>query len=793
MKKVLSMALIVLAAFMAPITAIAKEMYAEFNEQDVTLTFYYDDLRSARKGIVCTTKEEWGEYKSVIQNVEFDVSFADARPTDMSGWFEGFTKLEQFVGVNVNTSQVTTMAKMFFQCENLSAAAFPHFDTSNVTDMSKMFSCCYNLTILDLSTFDVSNVEDMTQMFFRCEALPYLNLSHFNTSSLKKTENMFAGCKELVTLNLGNFDVSKVVDMSYMFANCKRLKTIYCSSDWQAEAVNLTWHNDMFRNCENLVGDNDSRYDGAYTNVACARPGGGQYELGYFSRPVLTIGGVAVTEPGPLNLPSIQEGSVTYTEGDRVGDYPTLTLENATIYCQTSEGIVAPDGIVLVLKGDNTIYSKGTAIYGYDVFPIGESMDDVLTAGSTVGYGIHMVGGAALSASEGGEGCTLTVLGKAGAVHGQKSVVGGKTYSPSIIANDMILYLYGSTFNSDGPEKAVPTVSGIGQVAGTTGSWWNDDVRFSYESYHFDKEKQTVVTSPMGGVVTKSFYIAPKEEYYYYGVYVGGEQLNNFNFYNFEPMSLTTGSVSYSPSLHELYLENARFDYPYEPTDDYYAIQCWATPWLKLKVTGECSLTGTLTDDGYDYGINFSADGSETKVKPQFTIVGEDKNAKLNLLGSMYIQSTDYKGADVLMKDVDINVADKAYLWGEDDIDVTIDNCNVTLRDDTNGGSLIESLNSLTLKRCSLQDGCYWDASRGCVRDKNGDYASGLLRIVADGQPDAGAADLNGDGSVNVGDVTTLVNMILGKTPKAESADLNHDGAVNVGDVTTLVNMILGK
>ena len=53
--------------------------------------------------------------------------------------------------------------------------------------------------------------------------------------------------------------------------------------------------------------------------------------------------------------------------------------------------------------------------------------------------------------------------------------------------------------------------------------------------------------------------------------------------------------------------------------------------------------------------------------------------------------------------------------------------------------------------------------------------------------------DLNGDGAVNVGDVTTLVNMILGKTALLNGADLNSDGSVNVGDVTTLVNRILGK
>ena len=53
--------------------------------------------------------------------------------------------------------------------------------------------------------------------------------------------------------------------------------------------------------------------------------------------------------------------------------------------------------------------------------------------------------------------------------------------------------------------------------------------------------------------------------------------------------------------------------------------------------------------------------------------------------------------------------------------------------------------------------------------------------------------DVNGDGAVNVSDVTALVNMILGTLPKDEArADVNGDGVVNVSDVTALVNIILG-
>ncbi len=54
------------------------------------------------------------------------------------------------------------------------------------------------------------------------------------------------------------------------------------------------------------------------------------------------------------------------------------------------------------------------------------------------------------------------------------------------------------------------------------------------------------------------------------------------------------------------------------------------------------------------------------------------------------------------------------------------------------------------------------------------------------------AGDVNGDGKINVTDITTLVNMILGVIPKnMESGDINGDGKLNVTDVTALVNLIL--
>ena len=52
--------------------------------------------------------------------------------------------------------------------------------------------------------------------------------------------------------------------------------------------------------------------------------------------------------------------------------------------------------------------------------------------------------------------------------------------------------------------------------------------------------------------------------------------------------------------------------------------------------------------------------------------------------------------------------------------------------------------------------------------------------------------DINGDGEINVSDVTALINKILGSSTYSDaSCDINGDGEINVSDVTALINMIL--
>ena len=75
------------------------------------------------------------------------------------------------------------------------------------------------------------------------------------------------------------------------------------------------------------------------------------------------------------------------------------------------------------------------------------------------------------------------------------------------------------------------------------------------------------------------------------------------------------------------------------------------------------------------------------------------------------------------------------------------------------------------------------------VRNVTADYLPYL-----DEEPLLG--DVNGDGQVNISDVTLFVNSMMAEALEnlvVENADINRDGFINISDVTALINMILSS
>ncbi len=218
-------------------TSYAPEAYACYTPSNTTLTFYYDKLRSSRSGTTYdlntgTNYTDWETdgINASVTKVVFDPSFAGARPTTTCAWFYDMRNLESITGMSyLNTSEVTNMSWMFYNCSKLTSLDVSHFNTSKVTDMYAMFLNCSSLTSLDVS----------------------------------------------------GFNTAKVTDMRYMFAGCPSLQTIYVGNDWSTAAV--TESSNMFTNCFNLVGGKGTTYDANHIDKAYAHIDGGTSNPGYFT------------------------------------------------------------------------------------------------------------------------------------------------------------------------------------------------------------------------------------------------------------------------------------------------------------------------------------------------------------------------------------------------------------------------------------------------------------------------------------------------------------------------------
>lgn len=87
---------------------------------------------------------------------------------------------------DVDTSNVTNMAYMFYGCKALTSLDVSKFDTSNVVNMLNMFYNCCALTSLDLSGWDTSNVTAMPAMFYKCNALKTIRMIGCSQNTIDK-------------------------------------------------------------------------------------------------------------------------------------------------------------------------------------------------------------------------------------------------------------------------------------------------------------------------------------------------------------------------------------------------------------------------------------------------------------------------------------------------------------------------------------------------------------------------------------------------------------------------------
>ena len=149
-----------------------REAYACWNQDDVTLTFYYDFNKSKRGDHVFEIgNNDWSPY--VVYTVRIDQSMAEYHGlTSMQGMFSSLYDVTEIEGIEyLNTENVTDMSNMFYECESLTSLDLTKFNTNQVTNMNGMFYSCNNLTTIYCNdNWAKDGLSDM-EMFNGCHNL----------------------------------------------------------------------------------------------------------------------------------------------------------------------------------------------------------------------------------------------------------------------------------------------------------------------------------------------------------------------------------------------------------------------------------------------------------------------------------------------------------------------------------------------------------------------------------------------------------------------------------------------
>ena len=159
-----------------------------------------------------------------LEKVVFEESFKKFEPTTLSSFFKELKSLTSISGLeNLNTTHVTDMSKMFYNCYNLSSFNLSQFNTGNVEKMNEMFYNCHGLNSLDLSAFNTAKVNNMYRMFYYC-FVKTIDLSSFNTANVENMDEMFAGASLVVNIYTSeSFKTDKLTTSKYMFYLCTKL------------------------------------------------------------------------------------------------------------------------------------------------------------------------------------------------------------------------------------------------------------------------------------------------------------------------------------------------------------------------------------------------------------------------------------------------------------------------------------------------------------------------------------------------------------------------------------------
>ena len=242
-------------------------------------------------------------------------------------------------------------------------------------------------------------------------------------------------------------------------------------------------------------------------------------------------------------------------------------------------------------------------------------------------------------------------------------------------------------------------------------------------------------------------FIIEPYELYYYDIFLDATQINSDNMH--DPKG--DGAFSYDPESNTLTWKKS-VNYKIQSYNDGLTLlvaddvsqsapSAFITAYDDMTITGP----GKLTSEGYIWGY-----------EAQITI------ADANVVFNDGVGANGKPSDRLVLKNATVSASQVSAFGGG----ITLEGCTIT-----------------SPKGASVKDGSVVDADGNIVTTG-----------VTIGQPTAKKGDVNDDGSVDVADISTVIDVMAGKAAERKAAaDVNADNSVDVADISTIIDIMAGK
>ena len=682
-------------------------------------------------------------YKDGLRGTRPVTTYALNDGNNSPGWYSDRANITNVVfDASFAAARPTSTYNWFADMLKLeSITGMEHLNTENVTNMYSMFCNCSSLTSLDVSNFNTANVTTMRVMFAGCRGLTSLDVSGFNTANVTNMYCMFQSCTSLTSLDLTSFNTANVTDMSYMFGSCSSLTSLDVSSFNTANVTNMY---SMFWGCRGLTSLDLSHFNTSkvtYTNemfYGCS--GLTSLDLSHFN----------TSNVNTMNYMFFGCSGLTILD---LSSFNTAKVLNMSYMFCDCDNLAA----IIVGSGWSTAAVSESRLMFMDCASLVGGQGTTYDANHTDASYAHIDGGTS------NPGYFTDV----------------KTIMPYACYNDWTL-----TFYRDGHRDTRPgTKYDLNEGANTPG-WYNDN---NYRNV------TTVVFDPSFAVArpTSTYYWF--DEMYNLTSIEGIEYLNTSEVTNMSRMFSTcwsmesidlshfeTGNVTHMSYMFNYCEALTSLDLSSFDTHNVFSMEGM---FYECNSLTSLDLSGFNTENVRNFQeMFFDCAGLNSMDLRNF----DTRNA--GSMNGMFLECSGLTSLDLSSFNT-ANVTDMGYMF-----DFCRNLETVYVGDEwstagvTNSSGMFSDCLSIVGGMGTTYDANHTDAEYAHVDGGPSDpgYFSSHVTFLR--------GDVNDDGSVNIADVTALIDYLLSGDASAinlAGADCNQDGSINISDVTALIDHLL--